>query len=117
MLKARLFLNRALADPNSFYCMVNCHLLSYEVCRLIETRLSNTADDKVKDYGLAFIYAEERKDARIRTYLDKNIVKNAQLADVPKLSKYIKKVLLLPESVVTYDPDRFVIFSLSQRLN
>ncbi|XP_067936891.1 E3 ubiquitin-protein ligase rnf213-alpha-like [Watersipora subatra] len=74
--EVRLFLNRALADPNSYYCMVNCHLLNYDVCRVIETRLSNTADDTVKDYGLAFIYAEEKRDARIRAYLDKYLVKN-----------------------------------------
>ena len=90
--------------------MVNCHLLTYEVCRLIETRLSNTADDKVKDYGLAFIYAEERRDARIRSYLDKNVVKNYQITELTQLCQYVKKVLLLPStySMATADPDRSV---------
>ena len=90
--------------------MVNCHLLSYEVCRLIETRLSNTADDKVKDYGLAFIYAEEKRDARIRAYLDKHLVKTPEYAKLPQLQKYVEQLLMIPDSVsqsaCTVDPSR-----------
>ncbi|XP_067940322.1 E3 ubiquitin-protein ligase rnf213-alpha-like [Watersipora subatra] len=63
----------------SFYCLVNCHLLKYDVCRIIENRLSNLADHEVDSYGLAFIYAEEARDARIKAYLDKQLVRNWQL--------------------------------------
>jgi len=79
--------------------MVNCHLLSYEVCRFIENRLSSTGDDKVTTYGLAFLYAEEAKDARIRSYLDKNLVKNVKLAPMADLAAYVEKLLKLPDSV------------------
>ena len=78
--------------------MVNCHLLNYEVCRLIETRLSNTADDKVKDYGLAFIYAEEKRDARIRAYLDKHLIKKPDYTELSTISQYVMKILKVPES-------------------
>ena len=109
-LQVALFLNRALNDPVSFYCMVNCHLLKYEVCRLIENRLNNLADLKVKTYGLAFIYAEEVKDARIRAYLDKQLARNCQLADVTSLKDYVCRLLHVPWSVAktasTVDPDR-----------
>ncbi|XP_067936897.1 E3 ubiquitin-protein ligase rnf213-alpha-like [Watersipora subatra] len=105
--EVRLFLNRALADPNSYYCMVNCHLLSYDVCRVIETRLSNTADDTVKDYGLAFIYAEEKRDARIRAFLDKNIVKNCQPAKLAVLREYVENSLKVPKDNLSVDPDRY----------
>ena len=88
-----MFLSRALADPNSFYCMVNCHLITYEVCRFIETRLSSITDGRVKNYGLAFIYAEEKRDARIRAYLDKHLIKNPVPAELEDIRNYVKKVL------------------------
>ncbi|XP_067936895.1 E3 ubiquitin-protein ligase rnf213-alpha-like [Watersipora subatra] len=105
--EVRLFLNRALADPNSYYCMVNCHLLSYDVCRVIETRLSNTADDTVKDYGLAFVYAEEKRDARIRAFLDKNVVKNCRQANLAVLREYVGNSLKLPKNNYSVDPGRY----------
>ena len=86
-------------DPLSFYCMVNCHMLGYDVCRSIETRLSNTADDTVKSYGLAFIYAEEKRDARIRAYLDRYHVKNVKLSTPAKLKKYVQGILRFPDEV------------------
>ena len=90
--------------------MVNCHLLRFEVCRIIENRLNNLADLKVKNYGLAFIYAEEAKDARIRAYLDKQLVKNWQLAEQPCLRKYVQKILhvskALPKTACCVDSER-----------
>lgn len=67
--------------------------------RYIETRLSNTADDKVKTYGLAFIYAREKKDARIRAYLDQHLAKNVELSDEAELRQYVLEMLRLPEDV------------------
>lgn len=103
-------MSRALNDPLSIYCMVNCHLLGYDVCRYIETRLTNTADDTVKTSGLAFIYAEEKKDARIRAYLDKHLVKNMQLTEPERLQSYVQKILTLPDNVrlsaCSVDPNR-----------
>mgnify|MGYP001803125186 CR=1 FL=1 len=92
-------MSRALNDPLSFYCMVNCHLLGYDVCRYIESRLTNTADDALKKYGLAFIYAEEKRDARIQAYLDKHLVKNMHLTEPEALQDYVQKILTLPEDV------------------
>ena len=110
LFQVRLFMSRALNDPFSFYCMVNCHLLGYKVCSYIETRLTNTADDTVKQYGLAFIYAEEKRDARIRAYLDKHLVKNVQLTAHDKLRDYVQEILTVPQeirlSASTVDPTR-----------
>jgi len=99
ILQVALFLNRALNDPLSFYCMVNCHLLDYEVCRVVENRLSNTTDDTVKDYGLAFICAEEKRNARICLYLGNHLVKNPLLTDLHTLSHYVLQMLTVPEKV------------------
>jgi len=105
-----LFLNRALSDPDSFYCMVNCHLLSYEVCRFIENRVSDATEEGNKDYGLALIYAEEVREARIRAYLDKYLVKNPMLADKKKLTAYVTRILTVPPDVLVsachIDPER-----------
>ena len=93
--------------------MVNCHSLSYRVSRVIEKRLSQTADDEVKTYGLAFLYAQEKRDARIRAYLDKHVKKNVELATPPKLRQYVQKILTLPRNVnqspCTVDPTRYVL--------
>lgn len=106
-----MFLNRALADKESVYCVVNCHLLTYDICRTIENRLTQTADDH-KDYALIFIYAEEAKDARIRAYFDKQLVKNAQPAKPEVLEQYVQRILQLPagtqKSACLEDPDRYV---------
>lgn len=83
----------------SFYCMVNCHLLGYDVSRYIETRLSNTADDEVKSYGLAFFYAQEKRDARIRAYLDKHLAKNVEISGEAELRQYVLQMLRLPNNV------------------
>ena len=80
--------------------MVNCHLLKFEASRVIEARLSNLADVKVK-YGLAFIYDEEVKDARIRAYLDKQLVRNFAYADKDRLKAYVQGILKVPEEVTT----------------
>ncbi|XP_067940324.1 E3 ubiquitin-protein ligase rnf213-alpha-like [Watersipora subatra] len=105
-----LFLNRALHDGCSFYCLVNCHLLKYDVCDIIENRLSHRADHDVDSYGLAFIFAAEAKDARIKTYLDKQLVRHWQPADEVKLKAYVKHLLHAPESIVKtacyVDPQR-----------
>ena len=94
-----MFLNRALNDPVSFYCMVNCHLLKNDACELVENRLNNLADHTVNTYGLAFVYAKEEKDARIRAYLDKHLAKNCSLAEESKLKDYVNSILRVPESV------------------
>ncbi|XP_067936886.1 E3 ubiquitin-protein ligase rnf213-alpha-like [Watersipora subatra] len=116
--EVRLFLNRALADPNSYYCMVNCHLLNYDVCRVIEDRLGNTADDTVKNYGLAFLYAEEKRDARIRAILESYLVKNPAQADIQQLQKYLAKTLLkIPsrtKSAGKVDPDELLCRSFAR---
>ena len=96
--------------------MVNCHSLSYRVSRVIEKRLSQTADDEVKTYGLAFLYAQEKRDARIRAYLDKHVKKNVELATPTKLRQYVQKILTLPQNVnqspCTVDPTRYVLSTL-----
>ena len=86
-------MNRALFDEKSFYCMVNCHLLSFEVCREIEDRLSKLGDHAVENYGLAFIYAEEAKDARIKSYLDKHLTRDSRLAEMSRLKAYVMEIL------------------------
>ena len=80
--------------------MVNCHLLKFEVSKVIEERLHNWADIKVK-YGLAFIYDEEVKDARIRAYLDRQLVRNFEYADKDRLKAYVQSILKVPEEVTT----------------
>lgn len=64
----------------------------------------------MKDYGLAFIYAEEKKDARIRAYLDKNLVKNRAIAKADDLTRYVAQILKIPDSMknqtaAIVDPD------------
>ena len=55
--QVEIFLSRALSDRSSFYCMVDCHLLEFEMCRYIQMRVTELDDiNKVDDYGLAFIY-------------------------------------------------------------
>lgn len=94
ILQVRLFMNRALFDAKSFYCMVNCHLLSFEVCRDIEDRLSKLGDHPIESYGLAFIYAEEAKDARIKSYLDKHLTRDSRLDDMSNLKAYVSRILI-----------------------
>lgn len=110
--QVRLFLNRVLADPDSFYCMVNCHLLSSDICRMIDNRFSNNLGEMVKNYGLVLIYAQEYNDARIRAYFDKHLVKNSQLAKPSSLKEYVAKMVKVPDSVkdtaCSVDPNRFV---------
>ena len=89
--------------------MVNCHLLKFECSKVIETRLSNLADVK-PTYGLAFIYDEKVKDARIKAYLDKQLVRNFSYADKNKLKAYVQGILEVPEELTatnySIDPDR-----------
>ena len=105
-------MNRALNDQCSFYCVVNCHLLRYEVCRVVEDRLSKLASLSKKQFGLAFIYDIKAKDARIKTYLDKQLAKSYELASVEKLQAYVKQILQAPEDVEVskwcVDPDRYI---------
>lgn len=104
-----MFLNRALSDPYLFYTMVNCHLLKYDVCRVIEKRLNSMADQKIKSYGLAFIYAKEEKDSRIKAYLDKYLVKDSPIVDDLHLQKYVKGILTISnhsKSACCVDKDR-----------
>ena len=55
--QVEIFLSRALSDRSSFYCMVDCHLLEFEMCRYIQMRVTELDEiNKVNDYGLAFIY-------------------------------------------------------------
>ena len=55
--QVEIFLSRALSDRSSFYCMVDCHLLEFEMCRYIQMRVTELDEiNKVDDYGLAFIY-------------------------------------------------------------
>lgn len=86
-------MNRAFNDKLSFYCMVNCHRLRFEVCREIENRLSNMADNTTPDYGLAFIYSSRAKDARIKAYLDKNLVRNPIIADKRDIAAYVERIM------------------------
>lgn len=92
-LQVKLFMNRALYDEQSFYCVVNCHLLSFEVCREIEDRLSKLGDHMIENYGLAFLYAEEAKDARIKAYLDKHLIREHTLAEITEIKEYTQRIL------------------------
>ena len=86
-------MTRALHDETIFYCLVNCHLLSFDVCREIEDRLSKLGDHQVQDYGLAFIYDEQVRDARIKAYLDRHLIGFHPLAEIPKIRGYVHKIL------------------------
>ena len=105
-------MNRALNDQCSFYCVVNCHLLQYEVCRVVEERLSKPASLSNKRFGLAFIYDIEAKDSRIKTYLDKQLAKSYELASVERLQAFVKNILQTHEDVEAakwcVDPDRYI---------
>jgi len=109
VLQVSLFLNRALNDPMSFYCMVNCHLLTYKVTQVIENRLNNLADHTIDSFGLAFIYDERAKNCRIKVYLDKHLVKNPMIVDEASLRAYVSALLKVDdciESASSVDPDR-----------
>lgn len=110
LLQVVLFLSRALADNVSFYCMVNCHLIDYEICKEIEEKLSRARDQRNVNYGIAFIYDDEFKDARIRAYLDKHLVKNHAITTVRRLTDYVANILAGPssvsESACAADPNR-----------
>ncbi|XP_067936885.1 E3 ubiquitin-protein ligase rnf213-alpha-like [Watersipora subatra] len=105
-----LFLSRALKDSTSFYCVVNSHLLEHDICKEIEQTISAANEMSNVQYGLAFIYSEEVKNARIRTYLDKYLVKNVEVAPLENLKTYVSKNLTVPSSVTptasSADPDR-----------
>ena len=94
-------MNRALYDETSFYCLVNCHLLSFEVCREIEDRLSKLGDHQVQNYGLAFIYDEQSRDARIKAYLDKHLIGFHPMAEISKIRDYVQMILAARSS--SYD--------------
>ena len=57
------------------------------------------ADNKVKDFGLAFIYASEAKDSRIRAYLDRQLVRNAVPSDLKTLAAYVAKITTIPSQI------------------
>ena len=90
--------------------MVNCHLLRFEVSQIIENRLNNLADLKVKNYGLAFICAEEVKGARIRAYFAKQLVRDWHLTEESNLRSYVQRILRVPETLSNtacrVDPER-----------
>lgn len=90
-------MNRALSDLQSYYCMVNCHLLHYDVCQFIEKRLNNFHGKEVKDYGLAFIYDEESTGARIVAILDRYLIKQHPILPEQSLSKFVKNMLTVPK--------------------
>jgi len=109
VLQVSLFLNRALNDPMSFYCIVNCHLLAYKVTQVIENRLNNLADHTIDSFGLAFIYDERAKNCRIKVYLDKNLVKNPMIVDETSLRTYVLTLLKVDnciEAASSVDSDR-----------
>lgn len=102
-------MNRALSDPLSYYCMVNCHLLSYEICRYIEKRLTHFSDNEHKNFGVAFIYDEEAKDARIVALLDNYLIKQHSMCCKESLCQFVKRGLSVPSGVKSacqVDPDR-----------
>ena len=86
-------MNRALYDETSFYCLVNCHLLSFDVCRDIEDRLSKLGDHQVQNYGLAFIYDEQSRDARIKAYLDRHLIGFHPIAEISNIRDYVHMIL------------------------
>lgn len=92
-------MNRALADHFSYYCMVNCHLLSYAICKYIERRLVDGSINDTDNFGLCFIYAEENKGARIRAHLDKHLLRDVTPVDLPKLQDYVKHITRVEEGV------------------
>ena len=107
-----LFLSRAFLDTHSVYVMVNCHLLDYDTCKLIEYRISQQKDAGNTQYGLVFIYPEEVKDAKIRSYLDKYLVKSAEIAEKGRITQYVLRMLRVSPDVEhtcgSVDPDRSV---------
>ena len=106
---------RALTDPHSYYCLVNCHLLSYEMCRHIDAKLTSKADIKAgNDLGVAFIYAEEARDTRIRVYLDKYLVRDVMPPSPQELQNYVMKILRSDRatSACDVDPQKSVVHLL-----
>ena len=75
--------------------------------------ISHTKETSSVEYGLAFVYDKEYKDARIRAYLDKYLIKNPDIIKMEKLKAYVEQILTIPRSVTTTasyaDPHKYVI--------
>jgi len=98
-LQVEIFVNRALKHTQSFYCMVNCHLLNTSACQYIETRLSEREDNDKSDYGLVFLYDEDESKCRIRSSLKKDLIKKYNIKSTSSLEKMVEKLL----KVVDYE--------------
>lgn len=93
-------LSRAFADPHSFYTLVNCQYLDHDICKVMEHRLSlERSEQKNFSYGLAFLYCEEVKDSKIRSYLDKYLVRNAEVSDRERITHYVQRMLKVAPEV------------------
>lgn len=78
--------------------MLNAHLLSHSSCKFIEHRFHNLADNQYKDsFGIVFIYDEEMRDCRVRSYLDSYTVNESHITDTESLKSYVEKLLTVPQ--------------------